>query len=187
MRTLFLIFSFMLIGTTAAFASSQQYAELNMEIERLAVQVKQLKTDMETCYDGYEKLLKQMETLNLKVGNDLQNQATEIQGLRNLIASSDDEVSKQIDAKLDKLGTRAEEVLKSLAHQSLTVTTQSAPANIPEPDFGEGILYEVQSGDTLGAVASKYKTSVKLIMSANRIGDPKHLRAGQTIFIPNSE
>ena len=44
--------------------------------------------------------------------------------------------------------------------------------------------YDVRPGDTLGSIASAYNTTVGELTEANRITDPKQLRAGQTLIIP---
>lgn len=43
--------------------------------------------------------------------------------------------------------------------------------------------YLVKKGDTLEAIAKKFKMSVKELMRRNKIKDPKKLRAGQLILI----
>lgn len=58
------------------------------------------------------------------------------------------------------------------------------PANV---GASNGTQYEVQRGDTLGAIASRFGTSVRALMSANNISDPRRLRAGQVLVIPGRE
>lgn len=59
----------------------------------------------------------------------------------------------------------------------------------PEPvvgvpnDSGE-VIYVVKPGDTLGAIANRYGVTVKTIMQANGISDPRRLRAEQKLVIP---
>lgn len=45
------------------------------------------------------------------------------------------------------------------------------------------VLHVVKSGETLGAIALKYKTSVKAIMEKNSIKDARKLRVGQKLTI----
>lgn len=44
--------------------------------------------------------------------------------------------------------------------------------------------YTVKRGDTLSKIASRSGTSVKSIMTANKINDPRRLRIGQILIIP---
>ncbi|HEY3444961.1 MAG TPA: LysM peptidoglycan-binding domain-containing protein [Myxococcales bacterium] len=46
--------------------------------------------------------------------------------------------------------------------------------------------YTVKSGDTLGAIASRYKTSVKALASTNHISNPNLIRVGQKLTVPDS-
>lgn len=48
----------------------------------------------------------------------------------------------------------------------------------------EGVPYTVQKGDTLSDIARKMNSTVKDIQNANRISDPKTIKVGQTLFIP---
>lgn len=69
---------------------------------------------------------------------------------------------------------------------------EAVPAEVmatPEPEVlatpVEGITHEVAMGETLTAIAKQYGVSVGQIMSINNIKDPRKLRMGQTILIPN--
>jgi LysM repeat protein len=46
-------------------------------------------------------------------------------------------------------------------------------------------LYKVQQGDTLGAIAEQFGTSVEEVMAANGITDPNAVQAGQLLIIPS--
>lgn len=45
--------------------------------------------------------------------------------------------------------------------------------------------YKVQSGDTLSAIARRFKVSVKQLCQANRISEKKPIRIGQRLVIPS--
>ena len=60
-------------------------------------------------------------------------------------------------------------------------------ANVTEPTVTplvENVSYEIQAGDTLGAIAKAYDVSVADITEVNRIEEDDVLRVGQVIFIP---
>lgn len=62
----------------------------------------------------------------------------------------------------------------------------SQPYQTPEvqPETGT-CLYTVRFGDTLFSIARRFNTSVANIAQANAIYDVNHIRAGQTLVIPN--
>jgi len=62
------------------------------------------------------------------------------------------------------------------------VTT--ALAAIPPDQRVRKIFHTVKRGDTLGAIARRYGTSVDTISAANNIRNPRALRIGQTLVIP---
>jgi LysM repeat protein len=62
----------------------------------------------------------------------------------------------------------------------------SAPGSAtpgPTPATG-GSRYKVRSGDTLSAIASRYGTTVKALMTLNGLSDPSRLRVGQILKVP---
>lgn len=61
------------------------------------------------------------------------------------------------------------------------VPPTSTPTMTPTPT---PVIYVVQSGDTLGAIAAKYGVSTQALMDANGITDPKLVRAGTRLVIP---
>ena len=46
--------------------------------------------------------------------------------------------------------------------------------------------YRVQSGDTLGAIASRFHTTVSALQSTNHIANPNLIYAGSVLQIPDS-
>jgi LysM repeat protein len=61
----------------------------------------------------------------------------------------------------------------------------STPTATPTiPPTATPIIYVVQTGDTLGAIAAKYGVTTQAIMDANGITDPRLIRAGSRLVIP---
>ena len=56
------------------------------------------------------------------------------------------------------------------------------------PDDGTqavGVFYRLQAGETLWAVASRYGVDVNELLETNGIDDPRKIKAGRLIFIPD--
>ena len=59
----------------------------------------------------------------------------------------------------------------------------TAPAHTFEPDTGTATTYVVQTGDTLGGIAARYKTTVSSLAELNRIANPNLIRIGATLVV----
>jgi uncharacterized protein YcbK (DUF882 family) len=49
------------------------------------------------------------------------------------------------------------------------------------------VTHIVQRGHTLEAIAHRYRVTTKVIIDANHLTDPKHLKPGQTLIVPGVE
>ena len=54
----------------------------------------------------------------------------------------------------------------------------------PTPEEGNYIMVVVKSGDTLSAIASKYRTTVAELVRLNNIANANSIRVGQKIKVP---
>ncbi len=65
-----------------------------------------------------------------------------------------------------------------------TTATKTESAKPAQVNLAAGeVIHTVKSGETLGAIALKYGTSVKAIMEKNSIKDARKLRVGQSLII----
>ena len=71
--------------------------------------------------------------------------------------------------------TRATTTTPKLVLTGTTATTTTTP---PEAQY-----YEIQSGDTLGAIAAKYNTTVDQLLTLNPGVDPNALHPGDRIRV----
>lgn len=62
--------------------------------------------------------------------------------------------------------------------------TAEPPEPVDSPVVSE---YQVRTGDTLGAIASRFGVSIELLMEANNITDPNKVDVGQVLIIPQIE
>jgi LysM repeat protein len=65
----------------------------------------------------------------------------------------------------------------------LTATAQASITPEPTPTRVV-VMYQVQSGDTLGGIALQFGVSVETIMQENGLVEAETLGSGQTLFIP---
>ena len=68
----------------------------------------------------------------------------------------------------------------------LLISFQVSAADTPTPSpTTETITYRVQTGDTLGLIASRYHTTVGALMRLNDLANPQLVVIGQTLLIPS--
>jgi hypothetical protein len=62
-------------------------------------------------------------------------------------------------------------------------TASPTPTRTPKPTAAPR-TYKVKAGDTIAGIAAKYHTTVKAIVIANNIVDPRTIHPGQVLIIP---
>lgn len=70
------------------------------------------------------------------------------------------------------------------AANTATKAKAAAPKAQPKAAAPKTTTYKVKSGDNLGAIATKFGTTVSAIQAANGMGKKTNIRAGQTLKIP---
>jgi membrane-bound lytic murein transglycosylase D len=119
-------------------------------------------------------------------------------------------VSKPVD--LRSVASVLNTTVDELKRLNPALRTLSTPANYPEfelkvppgtdPDAAEKLAalpparirpvaefsgrYRIREGDTLGGIAARYRTSIAALQRANNIRNPRALRAGRWITVPES-
>lgn len=76
---------------------------------------------------------------------------------------------------------------KALENVVVTPTAQPTPTPTPRPRATATptpVIYTVQPGDVLSAIADRFGVSVEEIVAANEIADPDVLAVGQELEIP---
>ena len=142
-----------------------------------------------------------------KIGDRMDAFSAEIEALKGGDNARIDNLTKQVKAAVERIGTilsedrklieenreAIEKVAKSRAARA-SVSERTPPERSTaqsqtqsEPAQGGGsdmIAYKIQPGDTFGKIAPKFGVSVDEIISANPDANPSRLRIGQTINIP---
>jgi LysM repeat protein len=152
----------------------QQYNLMKLQVDNLVAENNRLKQDIAQMKKGSST--EQVEAL-IKARLDAQKRETD-----QLVKDQYERVLQMIAARLDGV---------SVARTSATITpttTQTSPtATSPSPtgDFPRnGVVYTVQSGDTLSKIATQHGSTVRFIQDANNITNPNTVQVGQKLFIP---
>lgn len=88
--------------------------------------------------------------------------------------------------------TRPSEVAPSVPVVTARPVGSTQPATASEPPSpvtssqpaSSGGTYKIKSGDTLSAIAARFGTTVKVLVSLNHISDPSKIHVGQVLKLP---
>lgn len=150
---------------------------LTAQIEDLTRENQQLK----------DRLARAEQVTNSQAGSFVtlsqMNQA--IEDMAANLLESDRETVIKVTKQMESLANQTQKALNSLAKSASVRSASSTPPikftdNYPK----NGVTYTVQSGDTLSSIAAKYKSTTKDIQNANKISDPRQLKVGQILFLP---
>lgn len=133
---------------------------------------------LETLEMEYQRLTQAMDGMEAgrgEAGVQQRGVLTRMDSLEQRLAALDAARERDRQAIVEQLSGRIADVMRS----------GSRPP-VAAGGAGSGVGYEhtVQPGETLSAIASAYKVSVKAIIDTNNLKDPDHLRQGQQLFIP---
>jgi serine/threonine-protein kinase len=96
-------------------------------------------------------------------------------------------ILEEAPAEIEEIWVEEEEIVIMAAGglaPTPTPTSIITPISTPTPLVEFGFFYTVQEGDTIAKIARRYGTSVEAIVEANDLADPKVIRIGQRIFVP---
>ena len=151
-------------------------AQMRLEIEQLARQNAELKRTLESQVEMLQTFLTK-ERFTQTVGA-LRIEMKSAGEARNRQIIS--EVSKQLGQLANQTDKALRALAKSIDLQPEIVELSSFSDNYPR----DGIVYTVQSGDTLSEIAQQFNSTVHDIQNANQIADPTKLKVGRSLFIP---
>lgn len=150
---------------------TQRVGELTMTVEQLNRENGALQAKASQSYITLEQLNKAIADINRVMQSELSDQKRE--------------VLAQVAGQMAKLGSQTNAALDALAKSQ--ATRPPVQTNVTEEFPKEGINYTVQGGDTLSGIAQKNNARVQDIINANKIADPRSIRVGQTLFIPQGK
>ncbi|MDR0646989.1 MAG: LysM peptidoglycan-binding domain-containing protein [Puniceicoccales bacterium] len=105
--------------------------------------------------------------------------------------SSQDQVQQVCERCQLKILSQVNERIQDLAQQMQEgfdkIAQREQGANTSADRYPQtGIMYEIRSGDSLASIAQKLNSRTEYIRAANKISDPKQLKVGDKIFIPQT-
>jgi LysM repeat protein len=146
---------------------------LSLQIEQLTRENAQLREKM----DRVDELTKSIVT----VGQLNRAVAEATRGYQ----AGDGEMLLKVTKQVEQLAKQTQAAIDSLAEGVATRPARAKPkVNFTEDYPKNGIMYNVQAGDTLSGIASQFESSIGWIQNANKISAPRDLQVGQTLFIP---
>lgn len=150
---------------------TQRVGELTMTVEQLNRDNSSLQAKTSQSYVTLEQLNKAVADLN--------------RSMQSALAEQKRETLNQVAGQIERLGKQTNAALDAVAKNQATrpVVQTSFGEDFPK----EGVNYTVQPGDSLAVIAKKNNARQQDIINANKIADPSKLRAGQTLFIPQSK
>jgi phage tail protein X len=193
MRTIsFWLFIFAFTASLASAqdaATQQQIDQINGRIQDIidaqAAQGKKL-AELEKSVSDLSDKLNQPAANNSASADDLRKLAGQVKDLAKKQQDDNDLIVKELE-KLGKGGG-----IPTTSHKAPSISTPASADNSTANagDKQNGYWQTVGSGETISAIAKAYqdkgvKVTVKRILDANPGLDPKNLKVGQKIWIPD--
>ncbi len=173
---------------------AQRVGSLQLSVNALETENRELRGLLERQQTGLRELSQRVGTLGDTVTVRLDGLPRREQQLRSEIVAEVAKLIRELEADLQRqlersvsgaLATSAARASTATPSPTSSNTASSAPSVVFDDQFPKtGVNYQVQPGDTLSTIAERHQSRVVWIQKANRISDPRSLRAGQNIFIP---
>lgn len=157
----------------------------------------QTREDMLIVQDKMQKLDGRIEGLELEVEHlrravdsarsgpsPIQPLQTRLDDLETRIRAVDAARERDKQEIVDKLSSKIAQIVSSSKSSGSSSARKQGSKKSPSSGSQTGYEHEVQSGETLSAIAAAYGVSTKVVLDNNDIKDPNRLRIGQKLFIP---
>ncbi len=157
---------------------SQRLGEVQVRLEQMERENNDLRAKSQLSAQSYATLSQLNEGL-----------AELSRTLKSEISASKSETAQQTAAQIKKLAEKTNAALAEIEKRAKSAPTSPvSSAPVFSDDFSkEGIVYTVEKGDTLDAIARKTGGSKRDITNANTIVDPTKIQVGQKLFIPGGK
>ena len=178
------------LGVHGSETLSLKVANLSEDVTDLTKAVGQLRLEVEELNRENEDLrrtLNQVSAENVQLKAQLNKEFSQFAQLKATLDGYKETIVTQVSTQFEQLSKETQKAVDDLAkHVSKKKEAQAKEDafKFSEDYPKEGVAYTVKSGDTLSVIAQKHNSSTKDIQNANKLADPKALKAGQIIFIP---
>lgn len=167
---------------------TQDYHAMRQEWGQLILEIEDLRRDNEAL----KREISQLKESQHELRGDFQKMALVWdQGWKNVYREMESgskkqkhEIIQEVTRQINNLASEIQHTIDLLAKAPKHSGKEKGIASFSDDYPKEGIAYTVQAGDNLSSIAKRYNSTVKDIQNANHIADPRELRSGQTIFIP---
>ena len=172
-----------LSGCNTLNESDREFAQHREDMNIMRADVDRLNGRLEQAQMENARIARELEQVRSSVnasGADRAAAQARINDLERQIQALDAAREKDRKAIIDQLSAKISEILS--ANRAPTSRPRTAPRTTAA---GAGqTVHEVQPGETLSAIAARYKVRADAIIQANDLQDPDHLVAGKTLVIP---
>ena len=182
-----LIFAFLTITSVELFAQNTTLIDLRQDVNLMRREIGELRLEVEQLRNENEALQRTINTLkSSSIGSETVR--SQVSSVRASVSAQNEALKREIIAKvkkdIDALASQTNAAIQKLA---------KAVGSRPEPEAKKsfstdypktGINYTVKAGDSISKIARAHNSRIKWIMDANEIAEPKDLRIGVEIFVP---
>ncbi len=165
-------------------------ADVYQQVEQLRAQVGRLRLDMEALQRENDNLRKALEAQSKQQSSLVSqyNQLTaQVNSQLGMIPERENALKKEIFAEMTRqmkdLAAQTQSGFDQLT-KARSYSQQSQTTTFDQDYPQTGVSYVVKPGDSLSKIARENNSTIRDIQNANQISDPRDLRAGETIFVP---
>lgn len=190
-----------IFGVAGIYMAAQSGIKLESYVDSQAAAPDTTGDRLESVEARLSEITEQLASIEERLGNmgaaqvSIQRNSRE---MREQTQNAFEGVSREVSANRSQLNdttSKLEELIEGLSSGAVrrggastnassggdNADTPSTPAAAPPPPEG---VHVVQSGDTLSKIAARYGISLSALMAANPTVDPRRMRVGQHIVIP---
>lgn len=161
---LFSLYCFCLVAQAES-SLQHQVAGLRQDVMSINHQVGQLQMQVEGL---------QLEITQLKKALQDKENSNIHKDIKTLFQQERQAILEIVSGQINILAQEMNQVLSKKS------THFSKQENYPK----EGVSYTIKKGDTLSKIATENKSTISYIQAANNIENPKDIKAGQVLFVP---
>lgn len=174
------------LGVIAAEGISVKVANLSEDVVGLAKEVAQLRLEVELLSREKEALRRQLEVVGA-LESELKLLKSRQEGQVASMEAYKKVLLKEVSEEMENFSKQTQRAMDQFA-KSFAGKGGVQEAVVFSDDYAkEGVEYKVKPGDSLSLIAQQQGSTVRDIQNANRIVDPRELKAGQVIFIPTKK